>query len=281
MSKPIVAIMYDFDKTLCTRDMQEYTFIPGLGMQPDDFWSGTGEIASKEQMDSVLTYMYCMITKSEQTGKPFTRGDLVECGKHIEYLPGVKEWFERVNEYGEEAGVKVEHYVLSSGLKEIIEGSSIAKFFKKIFASEFLYDSETGKPIWAKMAVNYTNKTQFVYRINKGVLDISNNVDVNASRPDDDRRVYFNNMIYIGDGLTDVPCMKLVKQSGGHSIALYQNGQKDKVQPLLKHERVDWIFEADYRKDKALDKAMHDLICKLGVDNKLIRLNKSQLKEIQ
>ncbi len=281
MSKPIVAIMYDFDKTLCTRDMQEYTFIPSLGMQPDDFWSGTGEIASKEQMDSVLTYMYCMITESQQSGKPFTREDLVECGKHIEYLPGVEEWFERVNRYGEEAGVKVEHYVLSSGLKEIIEGSSIAKFFKKIFASEFLYDSQTGNPIWAKMAVNYTNKTQFVYRINKGVLDISNNVDVNASRPDDDRRVYFNNMIYIGDGLTDVPCMKLVKQSGGHSIALYQNGQKDKVQPLLIHERVDWIFEADYRKGQALDQAMHDLICKLGVDNKLIRLNKSQLKEIQ
>lgn len=281
MSKPIVAIMYDFDKTLCTRDMQEYTFIPSLGMQPDDFWSGTGEIASKEQMDSVLTYMYCMITESQQSGKPFTREDLVECGKHIEYLPGVEEWFERVNRYGEDAGVRVEHYVLSSGLKEIIEGSSIAKFFKKIFASEFLYDSATGNPIWAKMAVNYTNKTQFVYRINKGVLDISNNVDVNASRPDDDRRVYFNNMIYIGDGLTDVPCMKLVKQSGGHSIALYQNGQKDKVQPLLIHERVDWIFEADYRKGQALDQAMHDLICKLGVDNTLIRLNKSQLKEIQ
>ncbi len=281
MSKPIVAIMYDFDKTLCTRDMQEYTFIPSLGIQPDDFWSGTGEIASKEQMDSVLTYMYCMITESQQSGKPFTREDLVECGKHIEYLPGVEEWFERVNRYGEDAGVRVEHYVLSSGLKEIIEGSSIAKFFKKIFASEFLYDSATGNPIWAKMAVNYTNKTQFVYRINKGVLDISNNVDVNASRPDDDRRVYFNNMIYIGDGLTDVPCMKLVKQSGGHSIALYQNGQKDKVQPLLIHERVDWIFEADYRKGQALDQAMHDLICKLGVDNTLIRLNKSQLKEIQ
>lgn len=281
MSKPIVAIMYDFDKTLCTRDMQEYTFIPSLGMQPDDFWSGTGEIASKEQMDSVLTYMYCMITESQQSGKPFTREGLVECGKHIEYLPGVEEWFERVNRYGEDAGVRVEHYVLSSGLKEIIEGSSIAKFFKKIFASEFLYDSQTGNPIWAKMAVNYTNKTQFVYRINKGVLDISNNVDVNASRPDDDRRVYFNNMIYIGDGLTDVPCMKLVKQSGGHSIALYQNGQKDKVQPLLIHERVDWIFEADYRKGQALDQAMHDLICKLGVDNTLIRLNKSQLKEIQ
>lgn len=277
-SKPIVAIMYDFDKTLCTRDMQEYTFIPSIGMEPDEFWNGTGVLASKEQMDSVLTYMYCMMTQSERAGVPLTKEMLMECGKHVEYLPGVEEWFERVNRYGEEAGVRVEHYVLSSGLKEIIDGTSIAKYFTKIFASEFLY--KDGKPVWAKMAVNYTNKTQFVYRINKGVLDISNNIDVNASRPDDDRRVYFNNMIYIGDGLTDVPCMKLVKISGGHSIALYQNGQKDKVQPLLKHGRVDWIFNADYRKDKPLDKAMHDLINKLAVDNKLIRLSRSQKSEI-
>lgn len=279
MNNPIIAIMYDFDKTLCTRDMQEYTFIPSLGMQPDEFWDKTAEVASEQQMDSVLTYMYCMIKQSERIGKPFSREDLTECGKHIEYLPGVEDWFERINEYGRQAGVEVEHYVLSSGLKEIIDGSSIAKHFKKIFASEFLY--QDGKAVWAKMAVNYTNKTQFVYRINKGVLDISNNVDVNASKPENERRVYFNNMIYIGDGLTDVPCMKLVKLSGGHSIALYQQGQKDKVQPLLKHERVDWIFEADYRKDEALDKAMHNLIDKLAVDNQLIRLSNAQKAEIK
>ena len=278
MKKPIVAIMYDFDKTLITRDMQEYTFIPSLGMQPDDFWAGTQTLASEQQMDSVLAYMYAMMTRAEANGKPLKREDLVECGQHVVYLPGVEGWFERINEYGKEAGVEVEHYVLSSGLKEIIDGTSIAKHFKKIFASEFLY-GEDGKAIWAKMAVNYTNKTQFVYRINKGVLDISNNADVNASTPESDRRVFFNNMIYLGDGLTDVPCMKLVKLSGGHSIALYQDGQKEKVQPLLKHERVDWIFQADYREGQPLDVAMKNLIYKLGVDNTLITLSNDQKKE--
>lgn len=280
MKKPIVAIMYDFDKTLITRDMQEYTFIPSLGMQPDDFWDGTQTLASEQQMDSVLAYMYAMMIRAEANGKPLKREDLVECGQHVVYLPGVEGWFERINGYGKDAGVEVEHYVLSSGLKEIIDGTSIAKHFKKIFASEFLY-GEDGKAIWAKMAVNYTNKTQFVYRINKGVLDISNNADVNASTPESDRRVFFNNMIYLGDGLTDVPCMKLVKLSGGHSIALYQDGQKEKVQPLLKHERVDWIFQADYREGQPLDVAMKNLIYKLGVDNTLITLSNDQKKEIK
>ncbi len=279
MKKPIVAIMYDFDKTLITRDMQEYTFIPSLGMQPDDFWDGTQTLASEQQMDSVLAYMYAMMVRAEANGTPLRRNDLVECGQHVVYLLGVEGWFERINEYGKEAGVEVEHYVLSSGLKEIIDGTSIAKHFKKIFASEFLY-GEDGKAIWAKMAVNYTNKTQFVYRINKGVLDISNNTAVNASTPESERRVFFNNMIYLGDGLTDVPCMKLVKLSGGHSIALYQDGQKEKVQPLLKHERVDWIFQADYREGQPLDTAMKNLIYKLGVDNTLITLSNDQKKEI-
>ncbi len=278
MEKPIVAIMYDFDKTLCTRDMQEYTFIPSIGMEPKDFWAETGTIAHKEQMDSILTYMYCMLNRSEKAGIPLTRDLLVKCGKDVEYHPGVENWFERINKYGETAGVKVEHYILSSGLKEIIEGTSIAQYFKKIFASEFLYVED--KAVWAKMAVNYTNKTQFVYRINKGVLDISNNTDLNNSRPDSDRRVYFSNMIYIGDGLTDVPCMKLVKQSGGHSIALYEKGKKDAVQNLLRHERVDWIFEADYRKNKALDKAMHTLLKELAFDNQLRRINARQKKEL-
>lgn len=275
--KPIVAILYDFDKTLCTRDMQEYTFIPSVGMQPLEFWDETTRVATKEQMDSVLTYMYCMIEQAKKANRPLQRQTLVDCGKYIEYHPGVEEWFERINKYGEEAGVTVEHYILSSGLAEIIEGSSIAKYFKKIFASEFLYHDD--QAIWAKMAVNYTNKTQFVYRINKGVLDISNNADLNKSTPDADRRVLFSNMIYIGDGLTDVPCMKLVKQSGGHSIALYQNGQKDKVMPLLKHQRVDWVFEADYRKDEALDRAMHTLLTELACDNALRELTMSQLQD--
>ncbi len=277
MAKPIIAIMYDFDKTLCTRDMQEYTFIPSVGMRPDEFWRHTAEVAKAETMDSILTYMYCMVEKARQAGNPLTRESLVACGKDIEYHPGVEGWFERINRYAEEAGVVVEHYVLSSGLKEIIEGTSIAKFFKRIYACEFLY--KDGQAFWPKMAVNYTNKTQFVYRINKGVLDINNDVDLNNSRPDNEKRVFFSNMVYIGDGLTDVPCMKLVKQSGGHSIAIYHPGQHHNAAPLLKHERVDWMFEADYSEGSDLDHTMKLLLENLAYYNKLKGLNEQQKKE--
>ncbi len=278
MKKPIVAIMYDFDKTLCTRDMQEYTFIPSVGMEAAEFWHHTAEVAAAETMDSILTYMYCMIEKAKQTGVALNREALVACGKDIEYHPGVEGWFERINRYAEEAGIQVEHYVLSSGLKEIIEGTSIAKYFKRIYACEFLY--QDGQAIWPKMAVNYTNKTQFVYRINKGVLDINNDVDLNNSRPDSEKRVFFSNMIYIGDGLTDVPCMKLVKQSGGHSIAIHQKGRQEKTAPLLKHERVDFMFEADYREGSQLDQALKLLLENLASYNKLKDINEKQKKKL-
>ena len=279
MKKTIVAIMYDFDKTLCTRDMQEYTFIPSIGMEPNDFWAHTKVVAEEETMDSILTYMYCMLEKAQLTGKPLTRESLFECGKDIEYLPGVEGWFSRIDRYAREAGVEVEHYILSSGLKEIIEGTSVAKYFKRIYACEFLY--KDGKAIWPKMAVNYTNKTQFVYRINKGVLDINNDVDLNNSRPDSEKRVFFSNMIYIGDGLTDVPCMKLVKQSGGHSIAIYQKGQEHKAAPLLKHDRVDWMFEADYTEGSDLDRTMKLLLENLASYNQLIGLREQQKRELK
>ena len=278
MNKPIIAIMYDFDKTLCTRDMQEYTFIPSVGMDPDEFWNLTGKVAKAETMDSILTYMYCMVEKARETGIPLTRESLVACGKDIEYHQGVAEWFQRINRYAEQAGVIVEHYVRSSGLKEIIDGTSIAKYFKKIYACEFLY--KDGQAYWPKMAVNYTNKTQFVYRINKGVLDINNNVDLNSSRPDSEKRVLFSNMIYIGDGLTDVPCMKLVKQSGGRSIAIYHPGEDHNAAPLLKHKRVDWMFEADYSEGSELDRTMELLLKNLAYQNKLQEINELQKKDL-
>ncbi len=276
--KPIIAIMYDFDKTLCTRDMQEYTFIPSVGMQPTEFWAYAGKIAGKEGMDNILAYMYCMIETAKRAGNPITREALVACGKHVEYHPGVCEWFERINAYGKDAGVQIEHYVLSSGLKEIIQGTEIAPFFKRIYACEFLY--RDGEAVWPKTSVNYTNKTQFVYRINKGILDINNDKDLNRSLPESERRVLFPNMVYIGDGLTDVPCMKLVKQGGGHSIAIYHREDKETAIPLLKHDRVDWMFEADYRKGSALDKAMKMLIENLANENKLKEISIKQKRNI-
>ncbi len=278
--KPIVAIMYDFDKTLCTKDMQDYNFIPSLSMTSKDFWATANGFGFDEHMDSILAYMYTMIKKSKEKNIPLLRETLVNNGKDIEFYNGVTDWFDRINQYGALVGVSVEHYIISSGLKEIIEGSGISDKFKEIFACEFYYD-ETGHAVWPKTAVNYTNKTQFVYRINKGVLDVANDVDLNRSMPDDSKRVPFTNMIYIGDGLSDVPCMKMMKAYGGQSIAVYTDLNKEKVEQLLIEDRVDYIFPADYSKDSMLDKTMKNILKKMAIENTLADENSRQLKNIE
>ena len=279
MERPVIAIMYDFDKTLCTKDMQDYGFIPSLDMQPSEFWQKANVFGSGAQMDGVLAYLYTMIEECKRKGIELTREALIKHGNHIELYPGVKEWFDRINLYGAAQGVQIEHYVISSGIKEIIEGSGIAEKFTKIFACEFLYD-ENGCALWPKTAVNYTNKTQFVYRINKGVLDISNDIDLNRSMPDDSKRVPFCNMIYIGDGLSDVPCMKMMKAYGGCAIAVYQENNKSKVEELLLGDRVDFIFPADYRKEGRLDKTVHNLIKKMTINDELVKENARQLSAL-
>ncbi|HBM98422.1 MAG TPA: phosphoserine phosphatase [Ruminococcus sp.] len=261
--RPIVAIMYDFDKTLCTKDMQDYSFIPSLGMTESEFWSFANELGTNEHMDSVLAYMYAMVKMSKDKNIPILRQKLVDMGRNVELFSGVESWFERISDFGSEQGVQVEHYVISSGMKEIIEGTSISKYFKSIFACEFLYD-ENGNGIWPKTDVNYTNKTQFVYRINKGVLDVANDNDLNRSMPDDSKRVPFCNMIYIGDGLSDVPCMKMMKAYGGYSIAVYQS-RDSKVEDLLKNDRVDYIYPADYSAGTGLDTTVRNIIRKMAI----------------
>lgn len=267
--------MYDFDKTLCTKDMQDYAFIPSLNMTPSEFWSKTNEVGTKLQMDSVLAYMYTMLSESQKRNIPLTRESLTEKGNKIEFFPGVKQWFQRINSFAEKNNVIVEHYVISSGLKEIIEGTAISNEFKKIFGCEFVYD-EKGLAVFPKTAVNYTNKTQFVYRINKGVLDISNDEDLNKSMPDDSKRIPFCNMIYIGDGLSDVPCMKMMKSYGGVSIAVYQGEVTKKVMDLLLRDRVDFIYPADYREHSGLDKTVKNIIRKMAVCEKLYIENFNQ-----
>lgn len=280
MDRPVIAIMYDFDKTLCTKDMQDYGFIPSLRMQPSQFWKKANGFGVEKDMDGILAYMYTMIAECKRLNIPLTRESLNENGRSIELFPGVKEWFDRVTLYGAAQGVQIEHYVISSGLKEIIEGSGIADKFTKIFACEFLY-SEEGNAIWPKTAVNYTNKTQFVYRINKGVLDISNDVDLNRSMPDDSKRVPFSNMIYIGDGLSDVPCMKMMKAYGGCAIAVYQDSNRSKVEELLKSDRVDFIFPADYSEVGALNRTVHNIIKRMAIADELMQENADQLKGIK
>lgn len=277
-SLPIAAIMYDFDRTLCAKDMQDYSFIPSLGMTESEFWHFSNSLAQKEHMDSILAYMYAMVKFSKDKDIPLLREKLVNMGKNVELFDGVETWFKRINDFGSSLGMQVEHYVISSGMKEIIEGTKISDQFKSIFACEFLYD-ESGNGIWPKTDVNYTNKTQFVYRINKGVLDVANDNDLNRSMPDDSKRVPFCNMIYIGDGLSDVPCMKMMKAYGGYSIAVYQ--EKDsKVDDLLKRRRVDYIYPADYRENSGLDITVKNILRKMSICDKLYNENFNQIKEI-
>ena len=279
MNKPIIALLYDFDKTLCTQDMQNYAFIPSLGMDPDAFWKEANTFGWQQEMDGILAYMYTMLRKCNELGIPLTRESLVEKGRSIELFPGVKEWFGRINAFGESLGVEIEHYVLSSGLKEIIEGSGISHEFKMVYASEFYYD-ETGTPVWPKLDVNFTAKTQFVYRINKGVLAVSNDRDLNASMPDDSKRIPFTNMIYVGDGLSDVPCMKMMRAYGGQAIAVYQAGNRLGVEELLSRGRVDFIFPADYREGTALDSTVKNIIRKMAITDALVAENTEQLKSV-
>ena len=279
-NQPIIALLYDFDKTLCTQDMQNYAFIPSLGLAPGDFWKIANDFGRQEKMDSVLAYMYAMLQESEKRDLPLTRQRLNRCGRNISFFPGVADWFERINRYGGLLGVQVEHYVISSGLREIIEGSSIAGEFKEIYASEFYYDGE-GRPAWPRLAVNFTAKTQFVYRINKGVLDVSDDRTLNDSMPDDSKRVPFTNMIYLGDGLSDVPCMKMMRAYGGQAIAVYQAVNRRGVEQLLRQRRVDFIYPADYREGTGLEITVKNIIRKMAVSQQLYEENVHQLRSIQ
>ena len=268
MNNNIIAIMYDFDKTLCTKDMQEYTFIPDLGMSSVDFWTDANKLRETDKMDQVLTYMYLMVKKTEDNNTYLTKEYLNKIGDDIELFPGVTNWFKRINKYAEERGIIIEHYIISSGVKEIIEGSKIGKYFKDVYASEFYYN-EFGYAVWPKLAINYTNKTQYLIRINKGISDIADDYSINKRMNIKDKRIPITNMIYVGDGLTDVPCMKLTKDGGGVSIAVYTDKSEKVAKNLYDDERINYITKADYRENSKIDLIVKKTIDKIAIDNEL------------
>ena len=267
MKKPIIAIMYDFDSTLSKSDMQDYGFIPALGMTPDEFWAATGEFAKKSGCERILSYMYTMVRLAKEKGIHLTRKLLNDMGKNIEFFPGVDTWFKRINKYGKDHGVIIEHYLISSGTKEIVEGCSIAKEFKEMYGCEFYFDPETEEPVWPKLAINYTQKTQYFFRISKGAYDITDDKKVNEKEKE--HRIPYENMIYLGDGMTDVPCMQLVKNNGGRSIAIYGKGEKANMRKLLKGGRLNYAAVGDYREGSSLDKTIKAFIDSRAIIAKL------------
>ena len=257
--KPVIAICYDFDKTLSPDDMQAQGFIQSLGYDVKDFWQESNGLAADNDMDQNLAYMY-MMTKKSRRAMVFNKEKIMEYGSKLRLFPGVESWFKRINSFGTKQGVEVEHYIISSGLKEMIEGSKIADQFKKIYASSFYYDQD-GIAVWPAQVVNYTNKTQFLFRIEKGVLDV-NDAAVNDFYPPDKIKIPFRNIIYIGDSDTDVPCMKLVNSYGGYSIGVYNSDTKDKskVYKMLRENRIRYFVPADYSRKHPLEKLVQNII---------------------
>ena len=267
--RPTVALIYDFDGTLSPGNMQEFGFIQAIGQTPDEFWSKSNAVPDGQEVSSILSYMKLLIDEAREKGISLTRDSFVSFGKHIKLYEGVKEWFALINEYGRRHGVNVEHYINSSGQTELIEGTSIAHEFKKIFACSFWYD-ESGVAVWPAVAVDYTGKTQFLFKIAKGIMDISDNTKVNESQKEDDKPIPFSNMIYLGDGTTDIPCMKIVKMFGGNSIAVYSPDnahQKETARKLLRQDRVNFICQADYRVGGQIYEVVTTIIDKIKAEN--------------
>lgn len=270
--KPRMAICYDFDGTLAPGSMQEYNFIPQLNMTSKQFWQDVSRQARLHYADETIAYMYVMLEKAARSESvKVTRKAFADYGRTIKLFAGVKNWFARINGFAKSQGVILEHYIISSGIREMIEGTSIAGEFRKIFASSFIYD-KSGAAKWPALAINYTTKTQFLFRINKDVLDVWDNRKINKYISKENRRIPFDRMIYIGDGFTDIPCMKLVKDQGGHSIAVYKpNSRKKKLaKELLEENRVNFVVPADYNGGSLLDRKVKLIIRKIAADYALV-----------
>lgn len=265
---PVLAICYDFDKTLSPDDMQAQGFIQSVGYDVGAFWEESNALANVNDMDQNLAYMLKMLEAAEGR-RLFTKEELTKCGRDVKLFPGVDSWFDRINAYGHMKGIIVEHYVISSGLKEMIEGTSIAEKFEKIYACSFYYNDK-GVATWPAQVVNYTGKTQFLFRIEKGVLDI-NDQGVNESYAPEKMRVPFRNMVYIGDSDTDVPCMKLVNSYGGHSIGVYNSltHDKTKVYKMMRERRIRYFAPADYTEGSDLDNLVKAIIDRTAENERL------------
>lgn len=274
-AKPRMAICYDFDGTLAAGNMQEYDYIPQLNMSSKKFWEEVQQRAREQKSDEILAYMGIMIEKANAdrstAGIKIKREDFTDYGKKVRFFPGVKDWFRRINNIGKTNGISIEHYIISSGIREMIEGTSIAAYFKKIYASSFMYD-QNGVAYWPALALNYTTKTQFLFRINKGHLDEWDNSEINAFKPKEERPIPFTRIVYIGDGSSDIPCMRLVKDQGGHSIAVFQPRKPDlkkKAAALFAEGRVNFVAPADYTEGKDLDRQVTSVINKVVADHRV------------
>ena len=258
-----IALVYDFDGTLSPQPMQEYTVLPKIGVEPARFWAMVNAEARATESDPMLVYMRHIIEALDLAKVDVKREDFAAMASAIEYFPGVTTWFTRMNAYVKKRSrgtVKIQHYLISAGQKEILDGVSIRKHFKRIYASEYHFNHH-GVATFPKLLVTDTLKTQFLFRINKGLEKVTESI--NEHMPEAERPIPFANMIYVGDGMTDVPSMALTKKSGGHTVAVFDpksERQRGICVKLLDAGRADFIAAADYRKASKLSRRVELLL---------------------
>lgn len=265
------ALIYDFDGTLARGNMQEVSFIPSVGMDIGAFWGEAEALTKSADADGILMYMQLMLQHARAKGISITKEMLSEHGKDVALFEGLRDlsWFDRINAFGAKYNLDIEHYIISAGLEEMIDGTPIREALTHVFASHYVYD-EKGEAAWPAVGVNYTTKTQYLFRINKGVNNHWEHERVNHFIPDDDRRIPFDRMIFLGDGDTDVPTMKMMHTKGGFSIAVYdpRSNEKDqkKVYSLISEDRVNFVAAADYSEGSALDLIVKGLVGRIAIN---------------
>lgn len=251
------AIVYDFDGTLARGNLQECSFIPDTGMSRQAFWDEVKARKKSEDADEILVYMHLMLEKAKEAGQQVTREMLRAHGRDPKFFPGLADmsWFTRINGFAREHGLKLQHFIVSSGIEEMIRGCVIESAFEEIFASKYIYENNVA--VWPGVGINYTTKTQYLFRINKGISNHWDNDAINKFMHEEDRPVPFSRMIFLGDGETDIPTMKQLSVSGGYSIAVYdeQRGQRDldKIHNLISEDRVNFVAPGNYEENSQLD----------------------------
>ncbi|PIE84608.1 MAG: phosphoserine phosphatase [Bacteroidia bacterium] len=278
---PTVALVYDFDGTLSPKNMQEYDYLKAIGVaSSEDFWDKCARMVQQYNASNILCYMKLMLDKARAEGVSLKREQFRAFGASVELYPGVLEWFGHINSLGQELGLRIEHYINSSGLAEMIEGTPIAQHFRQIYACSFMYID--GVAQWPAVAVDFTTKTQFLFMINKGIERVSENRRVNDYLAEAHRPVPFKHMIYFGDGETDIPCMRLVKQQGGNSIAVYAPGNHAKQQAargLMRDDRVNFASPADYSQNGQLYCIVHAILQKIKFGHEFDTLQRENRQE--
>ncbi len=268
LARPRVALIYDFDGTLARGNIQEHSFIPSLGLSVEEFWKRSNGQAKIHDADQILTYLREMLEQASKKGIAVTRESLREHGRQVPFFEGVEGWFGRMNDYAAGIGLELQHFIVSSGVRSMIEGCSIAGEFRQIYASSFIFDDD-GVAVWPGLSINYTTKTQYLFRINKGIENCWNNEAVNKWMPMETRPIPFKNMIFIGDGETDIPSMKMVRHQGGQAVAVFDPEKwgrlQERIYGLIAEDRVNFVAPAIYEKGSQLDVTVRGLLGRMAL----------------